>query len=491
VSNPSSSPVKLNLGSKPALLFIGLMLVLGVLIMASNGIDTRSTQRAQFASTSEATSAAPVAATPVNTPGSAGAFTALDFVNWSSPDGLVSLDRPKAWESINKITSLGSIAYGIVVPGSADTGIVFQANVRSAYPSLSDSSANSTARSLLRSYAPNIASDQIEDATISGLPAATFKTTVPGASGDIEAHLWLVKLDNDNILLLQIQGPATDSAALQTVIDRVIKSAKIDVAGIAAALTKAAPAATPAATEAVIAATPAATETAAVATAEAATPTTAPTEPAATATPAATEPAAATATPAATEAVSAATPAATETAAPTAAATAAAAPAPEGFVAWASPKNLIVFNAPKDLVPSALPAARGPLAFDFTAAGAADPGIELEVNPRSFYPSMSDTSASTTPFGLMRAYSPDTPRDDIQELNVNNLPAATFKTVAGKNKDLESHVWLVRIDNDNILVLKILGPAADSAKLQATIDEVLKSLKIDAAGIATLLTAPK
>lgn len=481
MSNPSSSPVKLNLGSKPALLFIGLMLVLGVLIMASNGIDTRSTQRAQYASTSEATSAVPVAATPVNTPGSA--FAGLDFVNWSSPDGLVSLDRPKAWESINKIASLGSIAYGIVVPGSADTGIVFQANVRSAYPSLSDSSANSTARSLLRSYAPNIASDQIEDATISGLPAATFKTTVPGASGDIEAHLWLVKLDNDNILLLQIQGPASDSAALQSVIDRVIKSAKIDVAGIAAALTKATPAATPAATEAVSAATPAATATAATAAA---------TETTASATPAATETAAATPTAVATEAVSAATPAATETAvSATPAATAAAAPAPEGFVAWASPKNVVTFNAPKDLAPSALPAARGPLAFAFTGAGAADPGIELEVNPRSFYPSMSDTSASTTPFGLMRAYSPDTPRDDIQELNVNSLPAATFKTVAGKNKDLESHVWLVRIDNDNILVLKIQGPAADSAKLQATIDEVLKSLKIDAAGIATLLAAPK
>lgn len=249
MSNSSPSPVSFTFRSGPILLFVGLMLALGALMMASNGIDPRSAQRAQFATAVTINPAALATKAPPTvgpTPTPVDAFANLDYEVWSSPDGFISFERPKLWQPVSLVTERGPFGFGFVVPGSTDTGIIIEANPVITYSSLAGTSSTATAFGLMRAFAPNVSRDDIQDATLNGNEAATFKTTTPGTASDVEAHLWLAKLDSANVIFVQIQAPTASVSKLQPVIDRFLKSLKLNISGITGVLAKVTPAAAPA-----------------------------------------------------------------------------------------------------------------------------------------------------------------------------------------------------------------------------------------------------
>jgi hypothetical protein len=230
---PSQSPRAFNL-SQPALVFIILLLITGALILSSTGLDPRSLARAQFTLTPSATFTPSITPTPIDP------FAALSYVLWTSEGGLVSLEHPQLWLPQRSGQS-GPVAYEITVPGVATTGLSLLAVPVSALQ-LQNPPANPTPIDYLRAILPDVPADQVVAATVAGLNGAHIKRTVnqqnpmTGQAVQLDQDIYLLSLDAANLFLFQAVAPTPEWPKMQTVLERVLSTLKLDVAGIVAAL---------------------------------------------------------------------------------------------------------------------------------------------------------------------------------------------------------------------------------------------------------------
>lgn len=237
MSNTSPSSGVLNL-SRPALIFIVLMLTLGALLLATTQVEQRAVVRAQFTLTPSLTFTPSITPTPIDP------FAELSYVSWTSPDGLISLEHPQLWIP-QASPQNGPAAYVLAAPGAQTTGILVLGLPASqlAAPNLP---ANPSPADYIRALVPDAPPEQIVSATVAGLNGAHIKQTLPQQDPrtgqttlNVDRDFYLLTLDAQNFFVVQAIAPTSDWSKMQPVLERALTTLKLNTQGIIALITRA------------------------------------------------------------------------------------------------------------------------------------------------------------------------------------------------------------------------------------------------------------
>lgn len=236
MSNNPSSRVFIRL-QPSALIFFVLLLVLGALLLLSNGIDPNSTKRAQFSPT------------PVDP------FTVVKYVSWKSADGMIQAEIPDTWQAQASSTSPFSYAFAPANIGGAVVTLQLRPTAR-----YQGASATTSPADLLNSAFTDRAKDlppvQKRDVKLGALSGVAAHFTDKGTDTSsnqptvLESELWVVALDPSHVLVLSSGAETGNWEKLQPIFDHIVSSLKFDTAATIKALDAQFPAtpATPAAT---------------------------------------------------------------------------------------------------------------------------------------------------------------------------------------------------------------------------------------------------
>jgi hypothetical protein len=222
-----------------ALVFTAMMLIVGVLLLATNNIDPKAIRRPTM---------------PVDV------FVNMRYTGWTSPDGLIQFEYPDSWV----VQPMSSLAYGIVPAGTGTSEAFISVSMRTtasllSWFSLDKTLAQDTTPDVLLQHAlPILSPDQpvtVKPVQAGSLKGAGFHyvhnipaATASGQAVRNEGELWLLSLDSTHVLALTAEVPGTDWPKMQPVFDHLVSTLKVDAPGAVKAIGTAAP--TQAATEA-------------------------------------------------------------------------------------------------------------------------------------------------------------------------------------------------------------------------------------------------
>ncbi len=228
-----------------ALIFIALAAAIGAMLIISNNMDPRAAVRAEFTVTPSITFTPSITPTPVDP------FAELTYGEWSSDDGLLTMQKPETWDA-TATPNNGPVAYVFTHPDSRDTGVLVAVLPTEQIPSLASLPEDASPRDLLSALISQQDTEAFEDVTFGEYPAVAFQETRPitdalsGQPVDSHTLMWLVKLAPRHILVLQAISPETFWDQMQATFDQMRESLEIDVPGVIARLDEEfAPTATP------------------------------------------------------------------------------------------------------------------------------------------------------------------------------------------------------------------------------------------------------
>lgn len=237
MSNTPSSPVVFRL-PQSTLVFVVLIFALGALILASSGIDRRASERAQVSPTPTITFTPSITPTPVNP------FENVSYSVWTSDDKLISMERPTNWSV--QADPRTAISYTFFAEGSTETIISLLAVPRSQVQ-LTGLTPEMSAEEVLKLL---IKEQGIEGVTVRPVQAGAFKgggfhqsqtetDQITGEKIERELEIWLLDVNNNNLLLLQAITPTAFREQMDYAFARATTSLTIDAAGVAAKLSAA------------------------------------------------------------------------------------------------------------------------------------------------------------------------------------------------------------------------------------------------------------
>jgi hypothetical protein len=220
--------------------FAILVLVIGLLLLATSNIGPESSVRAAFSPTPGPTSS------PAPT---ANAFAFKGYRPFASPDGVVKIEFPESWTFIP--SPRGEKSYIFTPDQTGSSGVVVQLRVvarADLVNGMQGVTPQSTPKEVLTAAftQSGSATQKIEDAKSGNLNGArTLQMNAPDQSGqpsgqDLETIL--LALDNTNFLLVQAIAPTTARERTKPIVDKMLETLQIDAA-LAAATS---PAVTPA-----------------------------------------------------------------------------------------------------------------------------------------------------------------------------------------------------------------------------------------------------
>jgi hypothetical protein len=238
-SRSNSSQVLLRI-SPAAMIFVVMMLVVGGLLLASNGIDERALQRAQ------------VAPTATGTPAPIDPFAYNGFVTFTSEDGLISFEHPDSW-TVAPAAQRGPVAYvSVADPTSTrpdQPGLLLYALPRQLV--MQGAAADASTETMLQEVAAQnplddgttVPVEAVEAGGLSGHRIHLSSASLNQQTGELlstDDEIWLLSLDSTNVLVLQARSGTNDwQERMQPILDRFRETLTVDVAGVVAAINNA------------------------------------------------------------------------------------------------------------------------------------------------------------------------------------------------------------------------------------------------------------
>jgi hypothetical protein len=237
VSNTSSSRVVARI-QPSALIFTTLVLIIGALLLASNNIDPKASERARFTDTPAPTSSLAPTVTPVDV------FAYSKFTSWQSPDGLLQFERPDGWD-VQSQASAGT-EYIVAAP-AAQYEYIRIIMSRTDRLGIGNAAATVTPAKLIEMLFANLPTDQpaippVQPKQAAGLNGAgvhqsLVQTDQSGQRVPLDRELWILSLDPTHVLVIQAVSLTADWPKMQPIFDHLVQTLKVDAAGVVKALT--------------------------------------------------------------------------------------------------------------------------------------------------------------------------------------------------------------------------------------------------------------
>ncbi len=200
----NASPVIARI-QQSTIVFIVLVFAVGALLLATTGLDPRTAVRASL-------SATPVPPTATNLPTpTADPFAFNSYKSFTSPDGVLSINLPDSWRFLPD--PRGQKTYSFSPDASPTSDSIFISITVGARSDIAGQISGVTAQSsprdiLAMAVAQQSASQgqlKVTDVKVGKLAGAS----VHQSNATREGELWLLSLDSNTLILIQVGSPQT------------------------------------------------------------------------------------------------------------------------------------------------------------------------------------------------------------------------------------------------------------------------------------------
>ncbi|MCC6975651.1 MAG: hypothetical protein IT322_16720 [Anaerolineae bacterium] len=215
-NTPNASPTVIRL-PQAALIFVLLITALGALLMVSNNIDPKAGVRASFT------------ATPSPTPD---LYSDAQYTAWKSPDGVLELEHPSSWQT-RANQQISPFQYVIASPESTGTGFVLLALPISQLGQ-TGLVPNASLEDVMKVVFADITSEDLKPTTIGSLSGLALLQT--DTAQNFQREWRFVKLDDQNLLILQSLAEPSNWDKMQPIADRVAASIKVNTSAVVSQL---------------------------------------------------------------------------------------------------------------------------------------------------------------------------------------------------------------------------------------------------------------
>ncbi len=210
-----------------ALTLAVILLALGALLAASQGINERAFVRAEFTATPAPT------LPPSPTPVPIDPFANLTFTTWTSEGDLLSMEVPALWAPQPARNS--PIAYTFTVEGTPNVGIgIFVIpTAELGVPGVAPDASPETILKAAFATDPSLTVREVQAGDLKGAAVKQSEVGTDPTTGNLsgtDSDIWLLAIDANHVLLLQAIAPTERWAQMEPVLARVTSSLKVDVA---------------------------------------------------------------------------------------------------------------------------------------------------------------------------------------------------------------------------------------------------------------------
>lgn len=217
-----------------ALTLAVILLALGALLAASQGINERSFVRAEFTATPAPT------LPPSPTPVPIDPFANLTFTTWTSEGNLISMEVPALWTPQPGRNS--PIAYTFTAEGTPNVGIgIFVIpTAELGVPGVAPDASPETILKAAFAADPSLTVREVQAGDLTGAAVKRSEVGTDPVTGNLsgtDSDVWLLAIDANYVLLMQAIAPTERWAEMEPVLARVTSSLKLDVAATVARMT--------------------------------------------------------------------------------------------------------------------------------------------------------------------------------------------------------------------------------------------------------------
>ncbi len=217
-----------------ALTLAVILLALGALLAASQGINERAFVRAEFTATPAPT------LPPSPTPVPIDPFANLTFTTWTSEGNLISMEVPALWTPQPARNS--PIAYTFTAEGtpSVGIGIFVIPTAELGIPGVAPDASPETILKAAFASDPSLTVREVQAGALKGAAVKQSEVGTDPATGALsgtDSDIWLLAIDANHVLLLQAIAPTERWAEMEPILARATSSLTLDVAATIARMT--------------------------------------------------------------------------------------------------------------------------------------------------------------------------------------------------------------------------------------------------------------
>jgi peptidylprolyl isomerase len=190
----------------------------------------------------QATATALASITPTATPIPADPFANLEYVAWQSPDGLISLEYPKAWRPQTNPDTASPVSWVFTPPDnpSLGVGLAILPIKDVGIPDLPPDTDAAKLAELVFAGQPNTEIRPVETPNFKGVgirqKAQQQQDPNTGQVFSLERDLWFLQLDPKTIIIIQGVGPSETWDKLEPIFLKAAQTLKTDTPRVMAAL---------------------------------------------------------------------------------------------------------------------------------------------------------------------------------------------------------------------------------------------------------------